>query len=301
MPIQPQLLLIIGLGLLSIGMLTFGLLRAGQQARLDRRLAALVPPLAGHAGASGSPSAILGRFESLLFLGAADRDEVTAKLRAAGFYGNTAPTIFGLLRLAAAIVVALACLLLLVYRDKLAGPARIYPVIAFAVGFLGAKFVLGWRVSVLQRELRKELPFALDLLLLMLESGVGLDQCLRQMAQVETGALRRMRPINAQLVDDLQNGMSYEVALERWADRLAIPGVRELASLFRQSLLYGTELGPALHVFVAEFSDKRISAARESIGKKTTQMTIVMIVFLMPALFIILAGPAFVSVSNAFK
>jgi tight adherence protein C len=103
------------------------------------------------------------------------------------------------------------------------------------------------------------------------------------------------------LVDDLHKGMAYEAALDRWADRMNVNGARELASLFRQTILHGTELGPALKAFVAEFSEKRISKARDVVGKKTTQMTVVMIFFLMPALMIVIAGPAVVSVFGALN
>lgn len=305
MRIEPDMMAIGGLGVLSIALLLVGLLRTTRQDRLSQRLQLLVPRNLGIDGglddAGMQRRGVLGRLNGLLFAGAADRVEVVAKLRAAGYYDAATPSVFGLIRLCVALLAAGTCAVAVLQRGPFEGMTRAYPAIAFVAGFVGAKFVLGWRVSVRQHQLRRELPFALDLLLLMLESGVGLDQCFRQMAQVDGGALRRMRPVNMQLVDDLQNGMSYEVALDRWADRLAVSGVRELASLFRQSLLFGTELGPALHVFVAEFSDKRISAARESIGRKTTQMTIVMILFLLPALFVVLIGPAAVSLSQAFK
>ena len=300
MQITPDILAIGGLGLVSILMLAMGLVRTGQQARIDRRLETLVPPLHASKVRIDQRFAVGNRLEKLLFMGRADREEVILKLRAAGYYATNAATVFAMLRLGAAVLAALAIFGVLASRDSLHGLCRIFPVAAFFVAIIMAKTVLNWRMSARQRQLRKELPFALDMLLLMLESGVGLDQCFRQLASVEANAMRKMRPVNVQLVDDIQNGMSYEAALERWADRLGIPGVHELASLFRQSLLYGTELGPALHIFVSEFADKRISHARESIGVKTTQITIVMILCMMPALFIVLMSPAVVSIAKAF-
>jgi tight adherence protein C len=96
----------------------------------------------------------------------------------------------------------------------------------------------------------------------------------------------------AQLVDEIQRGMSYDAALARWADRLGVNGARELAGVLRQSLSQGTELAGTLREFAREFGERRVFAARESIGRKTTQMTIAMLVLLMPALMIVLAGPA---------
>src|SRR3546814_3471737 len=94
------------------------------------------------------------------------------------------------------------------------------------------------------------------------------------------------------LVDDLQHAIPYPAALQRWAASLGVDGARELSGLFRQSLFQGTELGPALKEFAADFSDKRVARARESIGRKTAKMAVVMMVFMMTALFIVLCGPA---------
>ena len=58
------------------------------------------------------------------------------------------------------------------------------------------------------------------------------------------------------------------------------------------------ELSGALASLARDFSDKRVSGARETVGRKTAQVTVVMVVFFMPALFLILAGPAFVTLMS---
>jgi tight adherence protein C len=190
---------------------------------------------------------------------------------------------------------------ILAQLDMLDGIARFYPIGAAAAAFIGAKIALRSRIAARVRRIGKELPFALDVMLLMLESGVSLDQCLRHLAQWDAHAVPTIQRVMAVLVDDLHKGMAYEAALDRWADRMNVSGARELASLFRQTILHGTELAPALKAFVAEFSEKRIAKARDVVGKKTTQMTVVMIFFLMPALMIVIAGPAVVAVFGALN
>ena len=103
----------------------------------------------------------------------------------------------------------------------------------------------------------------------------------------------------AALVDDLQKGMGYDLALDRWAERLSIQGSRDLAGLFKQTLLYGTEIGPVLREFVREFSERRLATARASVGRQSALMTVVLIVCMMPAVMIMLAGPATVAVMGA--
>lgn len=233
--------------------------------------------------------------ERILIGGTKDREEIAEHLRAAGYYNPSSILVFAGLRLGGALLVAGLIAAALWLTGRWTGMAWLYPLVAGGLTFVGAKFVLRWRASVRQRRVAAELPFVLDVLLLMLESGVSLDQCFRSVAQSDGGGMPLVRQTVQLLVEDLQRGMAYDLALDRWRERLGVNGARELTALFKQTLLYGTELGTGLREFVREFADKRVSTARESIGRKTTQMTMVMIAFLMPALFIVLCSPAVVS------
>jgi len=276
-------LLLLGLGLRG----TVG------EARLRRRLTGISGR--SHVGEVGTVG-WLKPFERILVGGGKDREEILQSLRAAGFYDPRGLIVFAALRFAATIAAIAAAALAVWLTGRWSGLERFYPLAAGGIAYIGAKFVLRALASRRQRKIGAELPFALDVLLLMLESGVSLDQCFRSLAQGDGRAMPRIHQSMRILVDDLQRGMGYDQALDRWAERLAVNGIREFTSLFKQTLIYGTELGPALRDFVREFSDRRVSTARESIGRKTTQMTVIMIVFLMPALFIVLTAPAIVSI-----
>ncbi|WP_395677150.1 type II secretion system F family protein [Inquilinus sp.] len=276
-------LVLIGLGLRG----TLG------EVRLKRRL----DSIGDRQGMAGPLSGAdrLRPLERILIGGAKDREEISEQLRAAGYYDPSSVLVFAGLRLGGALLAAAVVALVLWLSGNWTEMAWLYPLGAGGVTYIGAKMGLRWRVSVRQRRVAAELPFVLDILLLMLESGVSLDQCFRSVAQTDGGGMPLVRQTVQLLVEDLQRGMAYDLALDRWRERLGVNGARELAALFKQTLLHGTELGTGLRDFVREFADKRVSTARESIGRKTTQMTIVMIVFLMPALFIVLVSPALVS------
>jgi tight adherence protein C len=275
----------------SLVLLALGLRGTLGEVRLRRRLSSIGDP--GMAGLSGADR--LRPLERILVGGAKDREEIGSYLRAAGYYDPSSILVFGGLRLGGALLAIVAVAAVLWFAGNWAGAARLYPFAAGGVVYIGAKFALRWRVSVRQRRVAAELPFVLDVLLLMLESGVSLDQCFRSVAKADGGGMPLVRQTVVLLVEDLQRGMAYDLALDRWRERLGVNGARELTALFKQTLLHGTELGSGLREFVREFADKRVSTARESIGRKTTQMTIIMIAFLMPALFIVLCSPAFVS------
>lgn len=220
-----------------------------------------------------------------------DRDEIEQGLRTAGYFDPAALDVFVFLRIAAAIAVAAAsmatCWVLTGSPFK-----PIFPTFALTgLTYIGAKYVLQMRASARERVLTTEFPFLLDLMLMMLESGVSLDQCFRGIARDERVAVPNHSRLVAMLVEDLDRGQDYQVAFERWAARVNVSGSRELAALFRQSLFQGMELVPALREFIREFSQRRVAAAREAIGKITVRMVVLMLVFFMPALFIVLAGP----------
>jgi len=277
----------------SLILLVLGVRGTLGEVRLKRRLSSIGDRQASVGPVTGI--AWLRPLERILIGGAKDREEIGELLRATGHYDSSSILVFAGLRLGGALLAAVVVAVALWLAGRWTDMAWLYAFGAAGVTYIGAKFVLRWRATIRQRRIAAELPFVLDVLLLMLESGVSLDQCFRSVAQTDGGGMPLVRRTVQLLVEDLQRGMAYDLALDRWRERLGVNGARELVALFKQSLLHGTELGAGLREFVREFADKRVSMARESIGRKTTQMTIVMIVFLMPALFIILCSPAIVS------
>ena len=238
--------------------------------------------------------------ETALVTGDKDRQEIRLALRQAAFTDPRAFGWFAIGRIASALVCAgIAAIVLL--HIPMSDAGRAFAIFgAFAVPFLVSKRVLRIFAVRRVREIQKELPFLIDMLVLMLESGISLDQALRQFALTKMTGMEQTRRATIVLVDDLQKGMAYDQALARWTDRLAADGVRDLAGLIAQSVMHGTELAPTLRDFSREMADRRLSNAREAVGRKATQMTMVMVVCLLPALMIVLAGPAVATVNHIF-
>jgi tight adherence protein C len=230
-----------------------------------------------------------------------DRSEIEQRLRMAGYFDPGAVDVFVFLRIAAAVAVACACMA--TCWAVSGNPFKpIFPTFALTgLTYIGAKYALQMRASSRERVLTAEFPFLLDLMLMMLESGVSLDQCFRGIARDERVAVPHHAKLVAMLVEDLDRGQDYQVAFERWAVRVGVSGSREMAALFRQSLFQGMELVPALREFIREFSQRRVSRAREAIGRITVRMVVLMLVFFMPALFIVLAGPPVAAIFDTLR
>lgn len=289
MPALADIALLVVAGALSIGLTARGVAQLAGEQRLTRRLDGLA--LAGDGAAEAAPQggALLA---TILAGGGAARTEIERHLSAAGYLSAHGALLFGAMRLGATLATGLALAALLAAAGAPAALRWTLPVAVGAVVFLAARFALHLSSARRARRIRAELPFMLDIFVMMVESGASLDQCFRSFAGAEGRAAPLARMAAAALVEDVRRGMSYDLALTRWSDRLGLPGTRALATVLRQSLNQGTELAPTLRAFAREFAERRVFAAREAIGRKTTQMTIAMLVLLMPALMIVLAGPA---------
>ncbi|WP_395397135.1 type II secretion system F family protein [Novosphingobium sp. BL-8A] len=284
----------------------FGLSLAGLAAavagvRLLRADAHLHQRIHGHAVQRVSPAALPYRLPRLFAMRGREREEVEQRLRKAGFFDPSAIEVFAWLRVTAAAVAALvsmvACLAITGNPFK-----PLLPTFASAgLTYIGAKYALRMRAAGRERVLTAEFPFLLDLMLMMLESGVSLDQCFRAIAREEHVAVPHHARLVGMLVEDLDRGQDYQLAFDRWAGRVGVIGSRELATVFRQSLFHGMELVPALREFVREFSQRRVARAREAIGAITVRMVILMLVFFMPALFIVLAGPPVAAIFDTLR
>ena len=164
----------------------------------------------------------------------------------------------------------------------------------FLTFFLSRLFVIALKLKAeaRQQEIRRELPPVVDVLLMVLGSGVSIDQSLRYVTSLLESTAPQVSKVFQRYVADVDNGMSYEAAFERMGQRLGIDEGYDLAGLIRQALLQGGEITAALERFGAEIAEKRVSQAREQIGRKTIILTIVMLAFFMPVLLITLGGPA---------
>jgi tight adherence protein C len=246
---------------------------------------------------AGDPSAATprGGFSAgLLWLGAhfpgASDGTLRAALVRAGYFHPSALPVFIALRLLCTGAVLAFILLQGRHEDQ----AQTI-LLAIGAAFLCSRLfviLLKVKTEARQRAIRSELPPVVDVLLMVLNSGVSIDQCLRYV----TGMLELTAPhtsvVFKQYIADIGNGMPYEAAFERMGQRLAIEEGYDLASLIKHALLQGGEIMASLDRFGEEVAEKRVSLAREQIGRRSILLTIIMLAFFMPVLLIILGGPA---------
>ncbi len=210
-------------------------------------------------------------------------------LTRAGYFQPSALPLFVALRLIC--TVAVFCTILL--RAPVMGTTTL--ILSVFLAFVCSRlFVILLKLKAERRErmLRREMPALVDILMMVLNSGISIDQSLRYVTEM----LERTAPLSTivlrRYVADVDNGTPFEIAFERMGQRFGIDEGYDLANLIRQSLMQGGEIMASLDSFGAELADKRVAAAREQIGRKSVLLTLVMLAFFMPVLMITLGGPA---------
>jgi tight adherence protein C len=166
------------------------------------------------------------------------------------------------------------------------------PIAALAAGYLLPDMLLTWRVSARQQRLRRALPDALDLLVICVEAGLGLDQSLMKVSQ-------DMRIAHHELSDELQLvnlemrvGKTRIEALRELSRRTGLDDLKSLVAMLIQTERFGTSIAQSLRVFSDDMRVKRRQRAEEMSAKTTVKMVPPLVFFIFPALMVVILGPA---------
>jgi tight adherence protein C len=169
------------------------------------------------------------------------------------------------------------------------------PLVAIALGYLFPDMFLSWRMNARQHKLRRGLPDGLDLLVICVESGLGLDQALMKVAQ----ELRITHPElseELQLVNlEMRIGKTRLDALRELARRTGLEDIKSLVAMLVQTDRFGTSVAQSLRVFSDDLRVKRRQRAEEMSAKTSVKMVPPLIFFIFPALMVVILGPAVIT------
>jgi tight adherence protein C len=244
------------------------------------------------------------RFSTVVGRGAVrGQDNVQALsklLRNAGIHSSGAPYIFAAIQVAAA---TLASVCVIAWAVSANTPARLVvseTVAGVSLGYLLPRLVLRFVAKAHRRRIHRELPLFIDMLLLLLRTGMGLARCFREIERFGLEAGPAIHPTIKLLLVDLDQGRGYDEALVRWAERMSEPSAMEIARHLQQSLAHGTEVAKALGAFAQRFVEQRLAMARELAGRRSSLVTLVTVGLFLPPLLIVLAAPGFSQLSRLF-
>ena len=225
----------------------------------------------------------------------ASSQSVAKKLMAAGLR-NASPNGFIASQGIFALLAAFVGLVLFGALKPAAAP--LFAVLMGVLGFMGPGFVLGAKVRARQAAVAAELPDALDLLSVSVEAGLGFDGAVQKLTEHMKGPLIEEFEL---ALGEMRIGESRVEALKKMADRSASQEMSSFVRAIIQADQLGISLGRILRIQAGDTRLKRQLLAEEKAMKAPIKMLFPTVVFIFPAMFIVILGPAFLNLSKIFK
>ena len=221
---------------------------------------------------------------------------VSARLLAAGLGRKISPTTF----LAFKSALALGGLVTgALFGGAAAGPGGVlFAAIALGgIGFIAPDFVVSGKARSRKDRIRAELPDALDLMAVSVEAGMGFDGAISKLTEHMHGPLADEFALT---LGEIRIGESRQDALKKMADRTNTPELSSFVRSIIQADQLGISLGRILRVQATDSRLKRQAAAEEKAMKAPIKMLFPTVLFIFPAMFLVILGPAFLNLSKIF-
>lgn len=215
----------------------------------------------------------------------------------AGWRHHAAPTIFFGIKTLLAFMLPTLLILLGGERVLAAGSSMLmYIVMAAAVGYYLPNVVLRQQIMHRQREVFESFPDALDLLIICIEAGMGLDQAIAKVAaEIDIKSKVLAQELSLVLIE-LRSGFSREVALRHLALRTGVEDIDLLVAMMIQADRFGTSMGDSLRVHADNLRTKRQQRAEEAAAKIAVKLLMPLIFMIFPTLMLVLVGPAVIQI-----
>src|SRR5687768_2483361 len=233
----------------------------------------------------------------------AEDGAMVSMLRKAGYRGQNPVFVFLTLRLAMPILMFALAALYVFLILKLDKPLFMKLGIVLAVSYLGYYAPMIYvknQISKRQKSIRRAWPDALDLLLICVESGMGIESAFRKVSEeigVQSVALAEELSLTTAELSYLQDRRK---AYENLGERTGLEPVRGVVTSLIQAEKYGTPVGQSLRVLAQENRDMRMAEAEKKAAALPPKLTVPMILFFLPVLFAVILTPAIIQVAPYF-
>jgi tight adherence protein C len=222
-------------------------------------------------------------------LGFGDEIGLPERLANAGLKGALPADIFNSARI--------LCPILALILGSLIPSARFFWMIALpALGFIAPNIVLTRLVARRREKVRRSIPDTIDLLVICVDAGLGIDQALLRVGQ-ELGISHPQITLELlQINREQRAGKSRIKAWEDMAARSQLADIDAFASMLMQTERFGTPIARALSTFADTIRTKRRQLAEETAAKTTVKIIFPLVLFIFPSMFIVLLGPAVLTI-----
>jgi tight adherence protein C len=222
--------------------------------------------------------------------------ELKRKLIMAGHYGDRALTTFIVCKVAAPLVLPILTFPIVLFSHVSAGLKALLLYAPIGLGFYLPNLILKSQIQSRQKKINEGLPDALDLLVVCVEAGLGLNAAMKRVAE----DFKVGNPILSQeflMVNlEIMAGLDREQALRNLADRTGVEDLSNLCAILIQSEKFGTSIATALRVQSETLRTKRRQRLEEKAAQTPVKLLFPLLLFIFPALMVVILGPAVIQV-----
>lgn len=289
----------------SIGMLCWGVQGRTHAQRLAQRR--LHDILRVEADFDKEPSTALARLLRRVGGDSADagghlavwRRELRVLMTQAGWYDRDARAVIkGALFLApfATMAVAFAAVL---GSDWNAAQGIAVIFLGFGAGMLAPRYLLRYQAGRRRMRIVEEVPIMVRMISVLFDAGLSMELALKTLRDSGAGVLPHLSVEIGRMLARIESGLDRVEALTMIASELDIQELSDAVSVLTHTAVAGGSVRPSLTRIAEVIEDRNQTTLRERVSKLSAKMTVVMVVFLFPALFIFLAGPGLVAIGAA--
>jgi len=249
------------------------------------------------------PKEIIDKCEEKLGLkkGSPKVNELKKNLIQAGIYHESAPAIYFGLKLGLTVALPILGMPWLFGRGIPIYALLILFFILVALGYFLPSLILNHLVVTRQRKIKESLPDALDLLVVCVEAGQGLNAALKRVSD----DLKLSNPVLGRELNmvnlEINAGLEREVALRNLAERTGVEDVASLTSMLIQADRFGTSLAQSLKVQSETLRTTRRQRLEELAAKTPVKLVFPLLLFIFPALMVVIIGPAAIRIMENIK
>lgn len=227
-------------------------------------------------------------------------DVLAEKLMLAGYDQAWAPRAFVLVRTVLTLALPLIVLAVIALTGAWPTPLRLYTTLAIAAtaGLYLPNMFINSKASNRRQEILNGFPDTLDLMLVCVEAGLGIDAAFSRVGTEIVGSHPLLANLFANVSLELRAGKSREMALRTLARRTAIPEISAFTTLIIQSDKLGASIATALKVYASEMREARRMRAEEKAMRIPVLLSIPLVLFLLPSMLSVLALPPVINMKN---
>jgi tight adherence protein C len=216
---------------------------------------------------------------------------ISRRLHQAGYRGHRAIRIFWGLRLFLCMALGFGSMLLAWISQSSMKDFLMLGGFAALVGYMLPFITIYRKARTRVREMRETLPDALDLIVVCVEAGMGVDAALNRVGREQNEQGLALGEELLLATQEMQAGSVRKEALTRLADRVGVDEFKGLVTFLTQTEEMGGSIARSLRVYAETMRDKRSQAAEEAARKTVIKLIFPLVFFILPAIFIILLGP----------